>query len=247
MPLLGRRRDHRRALQEANELAASGRALEAVELLTEENRSRHSPELEARLVELRNLGYAELGDPGSDYAEPASEAPGADDTSDGLPAISAAELTAPIARAAFLSHGGLIVRGLVEPGRCKEIRDGIDRVFEGREANAAGAPVEDTAPWYKPFEPEDDYAGSVSFGRGFVGKGSGIWTADSPRLLFELLETFTAGGLGATIGEYLGERPAISVNKGTLRRAAPEVGTEWWHRTAPSSGRASARSTSGSR
>ena len=31
------------------------------------------------------------------------------------------------------------------------------------------------------------------------------------------------------VTEYLGERPALSVNKGTLRRAAPKVGTEWWH------------------
>ena len=66
-------------------------------------------------------------------------------------------------------------------------------------------------------------------GRSFVSGGSGIWTADSPRMLFELLEAYDTLGVREVVGEYLGERPAISVNKGTLRRAEPTVGTEWWH------------------
>ena len=66
-------------------------------------------------------------------------------------------------------------------------------------------------------------------GRTFVNKGSGTWLADSPRLLFDLIETFEAAGMRSTVTGYLGERPAISVNKATLRRAAPTVSTEWWH------------------
>ena len=63
----------------------------------------------------------------------------------------------------------------------------------------------------------------------FVNTGSGTWIADSPRLLFQLLETFEDLGLREKISAYLGERPAISLNKGTLRRLPPEGGTEWWH------------------
>jgi hypothetical protein len=229
MPLLDRSRDRRRALRQADELAEDGRALVAVDLLTQENRSRPNGEVEARLVELRNLAFAELGEPGSDFARPASSGPVADPASDGVPAVALTELTAPVIRAAFLSHGCLIVRGLVARERAAELQAGIDRVFDGRDAGVDGAPVEETAPWYRPFVPDDAYAASVSLGRGFVGKGSGIWTADSPRLLFDLLETFEEAGLRRTITEYLGERAALSVNKGTLRRAAPKVGTEWWH------------------
>lgn len=214
MRLLGRRR---------------GRVLEELDALIEANRSGRSDEAEVRLVQIRNQAFAELGDPGSDFAAPESRPASDDSDDDGLPSIAAAELTAPIIRGAFLEHGCLIVRGLVEPGRAAELLGGIDQVFEGRDAHLNGAPITETAPWYLPFVPEPEYAASVSIGRGFVGKGSGVWTADSPRLLFELLDTFEQAGLRRTITEYLGERPAISVNKGTLRRAAPKVGTEWWH------------------
>jgi hypothetical protein len=229
MALLGRGREGDPTLREAEKLAARGRALEAVDLLTVENRLRRSGEIEARLVELRHRGFAELGEPGSDFVAGAAVAPGADLTSDGVPAVALADLTAPVIRAAFLSHGCLIVRGLVDSGRAGELQGAIDRVFEARDAHVDGAPVEETAPWYRPFTPDDAFAATVSIGRGFVGKGSGIWTADSPRLLFDLLETFNEAGLRSTISGYLGERPALSVNKGTLRRAAPKVGTEWWH------------------
>lgn len=230
MRLLARRRGAAAAaIEDAEGLAGKGRALEAVELLVEANRRGPDAGIEARLVKLRNRAFAELGDPGSCFAEPAPIEPGDDQADDGLPAVAAGKLSPAIIRGALLSHGCLIVRGLVAPDRAAELQAGIDRVFAGRDAHMDGTPAGETAPWYLPFEPEPEYANSVGIGRGFVGKGSGIWTADSPRLLHELLETFEARGLRETITGYLGERPAISVNKGTLRRAAPKVGTEWWH------------------
>jgi hypothetical protein len=228
MGLLRRRRGAAGAQSEAGP-AAGGRALEALDELTEANRAERSAEAEARLVQLRNQAFTELGEPGSDFVAPVARPASDDPADDGLPSISAAELTAPIIRGAFLEHGCLIVRGLVEPDRAAELQAGIDRVFEARDAHADGASLTETAPWYLPFVPDPEYAASVSIGRGFVGKGSGVWAADSPRLLFDLLDTFEQRGMRETITEYLGERPAISVNKGTLRRAAPKVGTEWWH------------------
>ncbi len=206
-----------------------GRALEELDGLVAANRTERRDETEARLVQIRNQAFAELGDPRSDFAAPQPPPLGNDPDDDGLPSIAAADLTAPMIRGAILEYGCLIVRGLVEPARAAELQAGIDRVFESRDAHVDGAPVAETAPWYLPFVPDPEYAASVAIGRGFVGKGSGVWTADSPRLLFELLDTYERAGLRRTITEYLGERPAISVNKGTLRRAAPQVGTEWWH------------------
>ena len=181
------------------------------------------------MVKLRNHAFGELGEPRSRFADPVPMGPGSDPADAGLPAVAAAELSGPVIRGAFLSHGCLIVRGLVPPRGAADLQAGIDRVFEARDANVGGAPIAETAPWYEPCVPDPEYADSVALGRGFVGTGSGIWTADSPRVLFELLEAFEEAGLRRPITEYLGERPAISVNKGTLRRAAPEVGTEWWH------------------
>lgn len=220
MALLRRRRHPE--LDEARRLAEAGRALEAVELLSAANRAEPSAEVEAELVRLRNRAFAELGVPGSDFVAPVAVVAGDDPADDGLPSVAADELSAAAIRGALLSHGSLIVRGLVAPERAAELLAGIDRAFDGRDSDAAG-------PWYQPFEPADEYAASISIGRGFVGKGSGIWTADSPRLLFELLRTYEDAGMREIVTEYLGERPALSVNKGTLRRAAPKVGTEWWH------------------
>lgn len=229
MSLLRRRSASAAPLAEADRLVEDGRALEAIDLLTEANRVESHPEIEVRLVRLRNEAFPDLGEPGSAFTDPEPIAAGADPADDGVPSITAAEVTAPIIRGAFLEYGCLIVRGLVEPGRARDLQTGIDRVFDARDAHSSGRRIHSTAPWYEPFEPDPRYAASVAIGRGFVGKGSGVWTADSPRLLFDLLETFEAAGMRKTITEYLGERPAISVNKGTLRRAAPEVGTEWWH------------------
>ena len=155
--------------------------------------------------------------------------PGAAPEDAGLPVVHADSLSAPVIRGALLSHGCLLVRGLVGAEDAARLAAGVDRAFDGRDATAAGAPAVRTAPWYQPFEPEPEYAAALALGRGFVSEGSGLWTADSPRMLFDLLETFERAGLRETVSEYLGERPAISVNKGTLRRATPTVGTEWWH------------------
>jgi hypothetical protein len=227
MRLVPKRRNA--ALAEADRLADDGRALEAVDLLARANREKPSAEAEARLVELRNKAFPELGDPGSDFVSPGPVELRGDPEDDGLPSVPAAHLSAPVVRGAFLEYGCLIVRGLVPSGRAAALQAGIDRVFAGRDDHLDGTPIERPTPWSKPFEPEPEYADSVTLGRGFVGKGSGIWTADSPRLLFDLLSTYEGVGVREVVTEYLGERPALSVNKGTLRRAAPKVGTEWWH------------------
>ena len=228
MSLLRRRHDPQ--LERARQLAAAGSALVAVDELSVANRAEPRAAAEVELVRLRNQAFAELGVPGSDYVAAGAVAPGDDPADDGLPAVEASALNAAAIRGAMLSHGSLIVRGLVAPERAAELLAGIDRAFAGRDAQLDGGVAdEDTSPWYRPFEPDDEYAASVSLGRGFVGKGSGIWTADSPRLLFELLRTYEDAGMREIVTEYLGERPALSVNKGTLRRAAPKVGTEWWH------------------
>lgn len=218
----------RAAAERANELAEDGRALEALEALTEANRESPSAELEHLLVTLRNRAYAELEPAPAEPASPTGVPAGDRDEDAGLPAVDASELTAETVRGAILEHGSLIVRNLVDEERAGLLASGIDEAFAGREAEAAGEPVADDA-WFRPFEPAPEYERAVGMGRAFVNDGSGIWLADSPRALFELTETFERAGLRELITAYLGERPAISVNKGTLRRAAPTVGTDWWH------------------
>lgn len=230
MKLLGRRdRGVHRAVSEAEALEEAGSALEAIDVLVASNRRAPSAETETRLVRTRSRAFDELGNPDSSFVEPLPTAFGTAPEDDGVPSIDASSLTAGAIRSAFLSHGCLLVRGLCPPDRAASLRAGIDQAFERRDAHGQGAPLRETTPWFNPFRPDPRYQGAVELGRRFVGEGSGIWTADSPRMLFELLEVFESLGVRRVISEYLGERPAISVNKGTLRRAEPTVGTEWWH------------------
>jgi hypothetical protein len=207
-------------------------ALDAVGDMTRANREEPQAETERGLVTARNQAFAELETGQADPIEhrlaevPEGIAP-LDEMN--LPTVSAADLSAETIADGVLRHGCLLVRGLVPPERTAELVAGIDRVFEGRDAHAAGTPVEETTPWFEPFEPDPEYATAVAMGRGFVNTGSGTWLADSPRVLFQLLETFEELGLREKITGYLGERPAISLNKGTLRRLPPQGGTEWWH------------------
>src|SRR5690606_40264238 len=49
----------------------------------------------------------------------------------------------------------------------------------------------------------------------------------SPLLMFEVVELFHEVGLDHVLTEYLGERPAMSVKKGTLRRVPVDSGSDW--------------------
>ena len=45
--------------------------------------------------------------------------------------------------------------------------------------------------------------------------------------MFEMLDSFDRAGLTRVINDYLGERPTISVEKCTLRKADPDAGRGW--------------------
>jgi hypothetical protein len=179
------------ALDGAAALESDGRALAAIDVLSEANRGHRAGALETRLVETRHRAFHELG--GNGHAQSPGEVvnPGTAPEDDGMPAIAARELTAARIAGALASKGALIVRGLVNPARVGTLVDGIDRAFDGRDAAADGATRDQTGPWYAEFAPEGDGAGAVAIGRGFIAKSdSGVWTADSPRVMFDLLESF---------------------------------------------------------
>ena len=54
-----------------------------------------------------------------------------------------------------------------------------------------------------------------------------MYTADSPRALYELLDFFSRAGLREVLTGYLGERPALSLKKCSLRRVPADTGTSW--------------------
>jgi hypothetical protein len=151
--------------------------------------------------------------------------------SNGVPTVSPGELTPEAIRAGIASGGCLLVPGLVPPRLVDRLVDDVDRAFEGYDAHAADLSASETTPWFEPFRPAERYGKGymVEEKRANVREGGGTWTADSPRTLFDLTESFEEVGLTSVITGYLGERPVLSMSKGTLRRVPLDTVNAEWH------------------
>lgn len=209
---------------EAEALAGEGRLFEAIEGLERSNAGSRHPEIERRVRRLRNLaGVQLLHDPPSDpqYPEPASDLPPLGEQTR-VPEITPKELTAELLRGAILTNGCLLVRNLMPGDRAERLAGDIDRAFDVRASLDEGE--SDPDGFYDELEPEPPYSITE---RPWVAGAGGVLAADSPRLMFEMIDAFKQAGLGTVIESYLGERPAISAQKCTLRKATPEMPGAW--------------------
>jgi hypothetical protein len=188
-----------------------------IERLTDANLARRDPEIERRLLRLRHKAGIALGSEAS--AEPRFPEPAFDALPQGdVAQVTPAELTPELLRAAILRNGALLVRGLLDSADAANMVAEIDRAFEARDATDADALK--AQGYYEPFDAEPPYDLSE---RGWVTSADGMWTADSPRLMFDVVEAVERSGLREVATGYLGERPTISINKCTLRRVRPDV------------------------
>lgn len=221
--------DHDRAalLDEVEGLVAAGRWLEAIDHLQRVRAVRDDPSLARRLVQLRHSAFAHLDGGSSRHEWPRAVPdmfPG-----EGIPEIDRRDLTADAVASGIVHHGSLIVRGVVDEADVDRMVAGIDQALAARDRWAAGeASLDETGPWFALFEPDPGYK-PVNAPRNWVSKGGGVWTADSPRMLFELVDVFQQSGLPDVIAEHLGERPALSVQKSTLRRVPVDLKSADWH------------------
>jgi Phytanoyl-CoA dioxygenase (PhyH) len=207
--------------------AATGRGpeslLERVAELTEANRLDPDRDRERQLVRLRHEAFAELrgGNPGP-IPEPDFDAIS---WVDGMPAVEPERLSAGALRAGILDGGCLLVRGVVNPDTAERLITGIEHSFAARDRREENGSDPDPG-WYEPLAiGAGEY--NLARQRQWVTSAGGVWTADSPRMTFDLIDVFAGMGLVGTITEYLGERPAVSVNKWTLRRVSPGGDADW--------------------
>lgn len=209
-----------RRLAAAAGLAAAGRALDAIEDLSQLNRAQRDPRIERRLVELRHAAFAELPTSPGRPTWPASFAdpfPG----ERGLPMTEADRISGDLLGGAITNHGCLHVRRLFDEPSVARFRDQIERGFEARERLADGAAREAVAPWFVPFE--IGQAKAEGFGRERF-----VRAVDAPGALWELVELFIERGVVRAITDYFGERPAMIANKWVLRRSPSGVaGTDF--------------------
>jgi hypothetical protein len=202
--------------------------LAEIETLMEANRASSDPAVEKRIVQLRHEAFAHLDRTGADSppvedGKPTGQLP----KPDGLPEVDVSELTTSSIRDGILGGGSLLIRGLLDSERANRMRDGIDETFAKRDALLQGADSSETTPWFDPFAPSPDYPlDAAQWNRMKLG-GHAVWAPDSPRMMFELLDAFEQSGLDGLISDYLGERPALSMNKSVLRRVSPDSGTDW--------------------
>ena len=105
---------------------------------------------------------------------------------------------------------------------------GIDRAPRRRSTRSAGgAGVEDTSPWYRAVRRRGTGTYRVGGRRKWVRASGAVWTVDSPRMLFQLCELLEETRTVDLVAAHLGERPALSANKCTLRRVPIDTSTNW--------------------
>jgi hypothetical protein len=210
-------------LADAAGLASEGRGLEAIDLLTRVNRAHRDPQVEERLVTLRHDVFPSL------RRQPAPALPAEVEPDEPVAPLAATglhDLSVDALRRGLAQHGCVLVQGLTTPERAEALARGIDRALDAFDTCAAASGPSSAPPWYVPFSPQ---SGKYRVGgrRGWVRASGGLWTADSPRMLFELLDVVAETGIGALVEGYLGERPALSANKCTLRRVPVDTNTNW--------------------
>lgn len=209
----------------ADALEAEGRGLECLEVLIEANRLRRSGAVERRLARVRRDAFARLDRSLPPPAWPPFVPEYEPGTASGPLVVDAAALTPGVVRNGLLRHGCVLVRGLVPPQRAARLRAAIDRAFDAYDATSAGLATPETQVWYDPLEGVSDGAELRRFGRA----AQSVLAADSPRALYEFLETVHEVRLDRLIAAYLGERPTLDVKKCVLRRVDWTCQHSLWH------------------
>lgn len=199
--------------------------LERIDLLMARNRAEPDPRVEEALVRARYDAFGALASRSGGGQPGAHELPAVDGDPGPLEPIAPDRLSVDTVRDGLARHGCLHVEGLFGADLVAELVAGIDRAIAAFDEGLAGAPVEDTTPWYAPFDPDPPHR--VVGRANWVRASGGVLTADSPRMLFRVCELLRTSGVGELVAEHFGERPALSVTKNTLRRVSPDADTNW--------------------
>lgn len=209
----------------AGQLFEQDRWPDAVELLADANRRRRDPALAREILRLRNASFATAPTTGRDVWPPTYDDVFADLAPGAIPEVDRDGLSAATLGAGLVHHGSLLVRELVDPATVAALVADIDAALDAAQAWLAGAPSGDTAPWFEIFTPAAPH--SVGLSRRFVVQGGGVLGPDSPLAMCAVIDVLDAAGIRPVLTEYLGERPALSAKKTTLRRVPPDSGSDW--------------------
>jgi hypothetical protein len=213
----------------AEALVAQGEYRAAIASLSATNRVLPDVAIERRLARLRLETFiAEQAhrSPAGDQWPPPVPADDPFAGQIGVPEVAAEDLDGSTVRSGVIGHGALIVRGLLGPEAVATLRGAIDGAFAGA-ARYYGSGPEPDDPWFSVYDPEPNLPDMLSHGRDFVWQGGGVLACDSPRALQLIIDALDASGVIDAVEAHLGERPAMSCRKTTLRDVPPDTWGGW--------------------
>lgn len=214
-------------LGEADHLVAEGRIFDAIDRLHAANVMERHADVECRLAQLRYQSFGHLDARSRFDAWPVPVAELDRSGPAHIPQVAPADLSADAVRRAIATRGSAHVPGLLDAEQVRGFVEGIEHVLELREQNQRDehGPHKRHSSWMAPLAlPRDE---AISLARPWVAGDGGMLACDSPRLLEQMFATYEAVGLRQVVTDYLGERPALSGNKATLRRARLEGKSDW--------------------
>lgn len=210
----------------ARELAEQQRYVEAIAMATRHLRHAEDTLLEQLLVEWRCRAMATMpattarADWPPVYADPFPH-------TEALPEITHDQLTSEVMAGAILHHGSLLVRGLIGPDRVASLKAAIDEAFGDHARHGGGYDEAIATPRYRRLPlPADNL---VFASRDWVERAAAIYLTDSPRTTAEFIALLKELGIPSLIEAYMGEMPALSAGKTTLRRVPHTMETTSWH------------------
>ncbi len=215
--------------EQISQLTRNGQWQEAIALLSEQNRLHADVQIEKQLVDLRVQGFHHTQWPApTTVFPPAIDATLSLNTSSVIPEIAATQLDAQILNSAVQQHGSLLVRNLVPHSILSTLQHDIEQAVSTRNQRAAGEVIDSDNPYYSPSQYLNTHH-KLGVGRKFIAETGGVWAADSPRGLFDVMELYRQLQLKKLLAEYFGETPCVSVKKWVLRRVDPIAGEADWH------------------
>ena len=208
-------------LADADRLLAAGDPVAALDAAVHAHALTPSPDLAARLVVLRHTAAGTYRAPGREPWPPVHPDPFPDAPGD-IPEIEPGELTGDLMAAAIEHHGSLIVRGLFDPEQVARTRAAVMAATDAQPDDA-----DQPAPPHYLHQLGLDMLNSSLRKR--VARDNGVWLADAPEALAQVLHDLDRAGVLAAIGHHFGGRTLISLQKSTLRRNQPQFRHTGWH------------------
>lgn len=213
---------HTDGLAYAQELFADGLIDDAISVLEADIELQESMEKLSWLMQIRHRGFFKKTTLSGHDVWPPRVGP-SEFVSGAIPETTPKALDAGLMARGIMNHGSLIVRGLLDPQTVEELKACVDHAIDAYDQLASN---QGCSEWFSPLRPCEQN-GDVRVARKWVRDGGGVLAGDSPKALFKLIRMLKQQAILPVIADYLGEPPALSLKKTTLRRVTPDSKGGW--------------------